>query len=59
VEEAKKAKVDVGTVERVDEMRSSWRKGQEGLEELKMGLGGSVAGLEKAQRAVEVVGERR
>lgn len=59
VEEAKKAKVEVGNVERVDEMKGNWRRGQEGLEELKRGLGGSVAGLEKANQAVEVVGEKR
>ncbi|SMR54506.1 unnamed protein product [Zymoseptoria tritici ST99CH_1E4] len=59
LQEAKAVTVDVGSVERVEEVAGTWRKGNEGLEELKRGLGGSVAGLEKATRAVGVVGEKR
>lgn len=58
IEAAKATSVDVGNVERIDEMQSTWQKGNEDLAALKSGLGGTVARMEKAQKAAEFVEER-
>jgi kinetochor protein Mis14/NSL1 len=58
LEAAKATSVDVGNFERVDEMQSTWQRGAEDLATLKSGLGGTVARMEKAQKAAEVVEER-
>jgi kinetochor protein Mis14/NSL1 len=50
--------VDVGIVERVDEMQQSWQKASSDLAGLKTGLGSSVARMEKAQKAAEVIEEK-
>ncbi|TKA65073.1 hypothetical protein B0A55_09743 [Friedmanniomyces simplex] len=55
---ARETKVDPGHVERVDEMQSTWQRGSDELLALKSGLGSTVARLEKAQKAVDVVGEK-
>lgn len=55
---AKATRMDVGEVERVDEMQSTWQRGAEDLAGLKGGLGETVEKMEKARRAVEVVGEK-
>ncbi|KAK1811336.1 hypothetical protein LTR12_014278 [Friedmanniomyces endolithicus] len=55
VEAARQTKIELGHVERVDEMQFTWQKGSEELLALKSGLGSTVARLEKAQKAVEVV----
>lgn len=55
---AKAVHVEVGGLERVEEMQSTWQKGNESLAALKAGLGGTVAKMEKAQKAVEVVEEK-
>ncbi|KAK5124412.1 hypothetical protein LTR85_001629 [Meristemomyces frigidus] len=55
---AKGTKVDIGEMERLDEMQSTWSKGSEQLLALKSGLGSTVARMEKAQKAVAVVGEK-
>ncbi len=55
LEAARQTRFDLGHVERVDEMQSTWQKGSEELLALKSGLGSTVARLEKAQKAVEVV----
>lgn len=39
-------------------MQSTWQRGAEDLATLKSGLGGTVARMEKAQKADEVVEER-
>lgn len=58
LESAKATKVEISKMERLDEVRSTWQKGSEDLVMLRTGLGGTVARLEKAQNAVEVVEER-
>lgn len=50
--------MEVGEVERVDEMQSTWQRGAEDLAGLKGGLGETVEKMEKAKRAVEVVGDK-
>jgi len=55
LEAARQTRIDLGHVERVDEMQVTWQKGSEELLALKSGLGSTVARLEKAQKAVEVV----
>lgn len=57
MEAAKATRVDVGSVDRVEEIQSSWQRGNESLAALKSGLGGTVARMEKAQQAAEVVKE--
>ena len=58
VEKARGTDVGIEEVERLDEMQASWARGSEQLLALKSGLGGTVARMEKAQRAVGVLGER-
>lgn len=58
MEAAKAVSVEVGNMERIDEMQSTWQKGNENLAALKSGLGGTVARMEKAQKAAEVVEEK-
>ncbi|TKA73910.1 hypothetical protein B0A55_05044 [Friedmanniomyces simplex] len=55
---ARETKVDPGHIERADEMQSTWQRGSDELLALKSGLGSTVARLEKAQKAVDVVGEK-
>ena len=55
---AEETDVGVGEVKRVEEMQGTWQRGNEDLEKLKEGMSGTVGRLEKAQRAVEVVGEK-
>lgn len=52
---AKDLKLDVGEVERLEEVRGTWQRGMEELEELKGRVGGTVERLERARRAVEFV----
>lgn len=52
---AEELKLDVGEVERLDEVRGTYQKGLEELEELKGRVGGTVARMERARRAVEFV----
>ncbi|KAK5168778.1 uncharacterized protein LTR77_006087 [Saxophila tyrrhenica] len=58
VDEAKQAKVDVGEVERLEEIQATWQNGTESLTALKSGLGGTVAKMERAQQAVDFLEER-
>lgn len=58
LEAARDTKIDRGHVERVGEMQLTWQNGSDELLALKSGLGSTVARLEKAQRAVEVVEEK-
>ena len=55
---ARSTKVDVGEMERLDEMQNTWLKGTDQLLELKAGLGSTVARMEKAQKAVGVLEEK-
>jgi len=52
---AKESKLDVGDIERLDEVQETWQKGMEELGELKARMGGTVAKMERAQRAVDFV----
>ena len=56
---AREMRLDVGGVERLDEVQGTWRRGTEQLEELKGKVGGTVARMERARRAVEFVEEGR
>lgn len=55
LEAARRAKLEVGEMERLDEVRGTWEKGAEELGELKARMGGTMAKMERAQRAVEFV----
>jgi kinetochor protein Mis14/NSL1 len=54
-EAARELKLDVGDVERLGEVQGTWQRGTEELEELKARVGGTVARMERAKRAVEFV----
>lgn len=54
-EAARELKLDVGDVERLGEVQGTWQRGTEELEELKGRVGGTVARMEKARRAVDFV----
>lgn len=47
--------MDVGELERLDEIQSTWQSGSEGLVALKSGLGSTVAKMERAQNANEAI----
>lgn len=47
--------MDIGDVERSDEIQTTWRNGSENLMTLKTGLGGTVAKMERAQQAVNAI----
>ena len=53
--EAKSTNVDIGEVERLEEIQRTWQNGSENLMSLKSGLGGTVAKMERAQQAVDVL----
>ncbi|KAM0696716.1 hypothetical protein Q7P36_003965 [Cladosporium allicinum] len=54
-EAARAMKLDVGDVERLGEVQGTWQRGTEQLEDLKGKVGGTVARMERAKRAVEFV----
>ena len=56
---AKNTDMDVGEVERLDEIQATWQNGSENLMSLKSGLGGTVAKMERAQQAVDLLEGRR
>lgn len=56
---ARDTKLDVGEVERLEEVQGTWQKGTEELEDLKSRLGSTVAKMERAQKAVEYVEEKQ
>ena len=55
LEQAKSTRVDVGEVERLDEIQATWQNGSESLVSLKSGLGGTVAKMERAKQAVDIL----
>lgn len=55
LESAKATTIDLGAIERIDETRDSWQQGTETLANLKTSLGGTVARMEKALKAVDAV----
>ena len=55
LEEAKNTTMDVGQVERSEDIQNSWQNGSESLISLKSGLGGTVAKLERAQQVVNLL----
>ena len=52
---AREARLDVGEVERLDEVQGTWIRGTEELVDLKARMGGTVAKMERARKAVEFV----
>lgn len=54
LQEAQDTKMDVGEVERIDEVQATMQHGSEGLVNLKSGLGGTVAKIERAQQALDL-----
>lgn len=55
LQEAKQTNVDVGEIQRLEEIQGSFKNGQESLLALKSGFGSTVAKLERAQQAVNVL----
>lgn len=55
LQEARDTDMDIGEVERSDEIQSTWRNGSDGLMTLKSGLGGTVAKMERAQQVVNAM----
>lgn len=55
LEAARQTKMDVGEVERLDEIQSTWQNGSENLVALRSGLGSTVAKMERAQSANEAI----
>lgn len=53
--DARATRLDVGEVERLDEVQRTWQQGTDGLMALTAGLGNTVAKMERAQGSVEVV----
>ena len=58
LEEAQNTNMDMGEVQRLNEVQATWHDGSKSLMALKSGLGGTVAKMERAQRAVDVLGEK-
>ena len=58
MEAAGAADVSVSGVERREDTERTWTQGVESLQELKTGMGGTVARMEKATQAVEVLDGR-
>ena len=56
MQEAQNTRMEVGEVERSDEVQATWQTGSEMLITLKSGLGGTVAKMERAQHAQQAVG---
>ena len=55
LEAARNTKMDIGEVDRLDEIQSTWQNGSENLVALKSGLGSTVARMERAQSAHQAV----
>lgn len=53
--EAKNTNLDIGDMQRLDEIQSTWQNGSDNLMSLKSGLGGTVAKMERAQQAADVL----
>lgn len=53
--EAGETRLDVGEVERLEEVQGTWQSGTEALTALKSGLGGTVAKMERARQAADYV----
>jgi len=58
LDEARSTHMEIGEMERLDEMQNAWTKGTEQLQELRTGLGSTVARMEKAEKAVGVLEEK-
>ncbi|KAI7480956.1 hypothetical protein KC351_g6701 [Hortaea werneckii] len=58
LDEARSTRMEIEEMERLDEMQSAWTKGTEQLQELRTGLGSTVARMEKAEKAVGVLEEK-
>ncbi|KAI7640360.1 hypothetical protein KC318_g22219, partial [Hortaea werneckii] len=58
LDEARNTHMEIEEMERLDEMQNAWTKGTEQLQELRTGLGSTVARMEKAEKAVGVLEEK-
>jgi len=58
LDEARNTHMEIEDMERLDEMQNAWTKGTEQLQELRTGLGSTVARMQKAEKAVGVLEER-
>ncbi|KAI6893036.1 hypothetical protein KC318_g17474 [Hortaea werneckii] len=58
LDEARNTQMEIEEMERLDEMQNAWTKGTEQLQELRTGLGSTVARMEKAEKAVGVLEEK-
>lgn len=54
LQEAQNTVIEVGTIERLDEVQATWQSGSENVIALKSGLGGTVAKMERAQQAMDL-----
>ncbi|KAI7171145.1 hypothetical protein D0869_10698 [Hortaea werneckii] len=59
LDEARSTHMEIEEMERLDEMQNAWTKGTEQLQELRTGLGSTVARMEKAEKAVGVLEEKQ
>lgn len=55
---ARNTHMDLGEIHRSEEMQNMWARSSEQLQELRDGLGNTVARMEKAQKAVGVLEEK-
>lgn len=55
LEAARQTKMEIGEVERLDEIQNTWQRGSDNLVALKSGLGSTVAKMERAQSANEAL----
>ncbi|KAI7164769.1 hypothetical protein KC349_g415 [Hortaea werneckii] len=58
LDEARSTHMEIGEMDRLDEMQTAWTKGTEQLQELRTGLGSTVARMEKAEKAVGILEEK-
>lgn len=57
MQEARATTVDIGEIQRLSELERTWDQGQRSLQELRNGLAGTVARMEKAQTTVDALTE--
>ena len=55
LQDARNTSMDIEATERLDEIQATWQNGSDNLVSLKSGLGGTVAKMERAQKAVGVL----
>lgn len=55
LEAARSTNMNIGEIERLDEIQNTWQNGSENLVALKSGLGSTVAKMERARNANEAI----